>query len=55
MIENNNLESSNNGILNNPSQSSFKEVSVIQSKDKESKIKNSSGKYFIIYIYFIFH
>ena len=50
MIENNNLESSNNGILNNQSQSSFKEVSVIQSKDKESKIKNSSGKYFIIYI-----
>ena len=50
MIENNNLESSNNGILNNPNQNSFKEVSVIQSKEKESKSKNSSAKYFLIYI-----
>ena len=60
MIENNNLDLSNNGILNNPNQNNFKEVSVIQSKDKESKSKKASGKYFIIYIstiifiYFLF-
>ena len=50
MIENNNLDLSNNGILNNPNQNSFKEVSVIQSKEKESKSKKVSGKYFIFYI-----
>ena len=33
MIENNNLDLSNNGISNNQNQNSFKEVSVIQSKD----------------------
>ena len=60
MIENNNLDLSNNGILNNPNQNSFKEVSVIQSKEKESKSKKTTGKYFIIYIstiifiYFLF-
>ena len=47
MIENNNLDLSNNGIINNPNQNSFKEVSVIQSKEKESKSKKVSGKYFI--------
>ncbi len=50
MIENNNLDLSNNGILNNPNQNSFKEVSVIQSKEKESKSKKVSGKYFIFYV-----
>ena len=50
MIENNNLDLSNNGIINNPNQNSFKEVSVIQSKEKESKSKRVSGKYFIFYI-----
>ena len=50
MIENNNLDMSNNGILNNPNQNSFKEVSVIQSKEKELKSKKTSGKYFIFYI-----
>ena len=50
MIENNNLDLSNNGISNNQNQNSFKEVSVIQSKEKDSKSKKSGGKYFIIYI-----
>ena len=50
MIENNNLDLSNNGIINNPNQNSFKEVSVIQSKEKESKSKKVSGKYFIFYV-----
>ena len=50
MIENNNIDLSNNSIANNQSQNSFKEVSVIQSKEKETKTKKSSAKNFIIYI-----
>ena len=51
MIENNNLDlSNNNSIANNQSHNSFKEVSVIQSKEKETKMKKSSAKNFIIYI-----
>ncbi len=51
MIENNNnFDLSNNGILNNPHQNSFKEVSVIQSKESTIKSVKASGKNFIIYI-----
>ena len=50
MIENNNLDLSNNGILNNQNQNSFKEVSVIQSKDKQIINRKTSEKYFILYI-----
>ena len=49
MIENNNLEFSNNGMLNNPNTNIFKEVSVIQSKDRQTINKKTSEKYFIIY------
>ena len=49
MIENHNLESSNNGILNNPNNNQFKEVSVIQSKDKQIINKKTSEKYLILY------
>ena len=60
MIENNNIESSNNGILNNPNQSIFKEVSVIQSKDSQKQNIKSTEKYLfyyfavIIFIYILF-
>ena len=49
MIENNNLEFSNNGMLNIPNSNKFKEVSVIQSKDKQIINRRSSEKYFIFY------
>ena len=50
MIENNNLELSNNGSINNQNQNSFKEVSVIQSKESDSNSKKSSLKNFVLYI-----
>ena len=49
MIENHNLEFSNNGMLNGPNANSFKEVSVIQSKDRQINNKQSSEKYLIFY------
>ena len=39
MNENQNLEASNNGILNNQNNNIFNEVSVIQSKEKQIKNK----------------
>ena len=49
MIENHNLEFSNNGMLNNRNTNSFKEVSVIQSKDRQIMSKKTNEKYFIFY------
>jgi len=50
MIENNNIDSSINGIINSKNSNSFKEVSVIQSKEKDIILKKTSTeKYFIIY------
>ena len=60
MIENQNLESSNNDILNNQGPNNVKEVSVIQSKDKQVTKKKTNEKYMILYfltlifIYFLF-
>ena len=51
MIENHNLDYSNNGMLNNPNNNAFKEVSVIQSKEKQIINKKSSEKYFIFYFF----
>ena len=51
MNENQNLEASNNGILNNQNNNIFNEVSVIQSKEKQIKNKKGSGKYFVMYIF----
>ena len=49
MIENHNLEFSNNGMLNNQNPNNFKEVSVIQSKDRQIINKKTNEKYFIFY------
>ena len=60
MIENQNLDFSHNGMLNNRNSNAFKEVSVIQSKEKIIN-KKSSEKYFILYfsviifIYILFY
>ena len=60
MNENPNLELSNNGMINNSNSNIFKEVSVIQSKDRQVVNKKSNGKYFLFYfftllfIYFLF-
>ena len=60
MIENHNLDYSNNGMLNNQNINAFKEVSVIHSKEKQINSKKSSEKYFIsyfstlIFIYILF-
>ena len=51
MNENQILEASNNGILNNQNNNIFNEVSVIQSKEKQIKNKKGNGKYFVIYIF----
>ena len=50
MIENHNLDLSNNEAINNTQKNLFKEVSVIQSKENEPKPAKVSGKNFIIYI-----
>ena len=50
MIENHNLEFANSGVLNAPNTNAFKEVSVIQSKDRQNINKQSSEKY--LYFYF---
>ena len=49
MIENNNIESSNNGMLNNPNQNTFKEVCVIQSKNREIDNTKTTEKYLFYY------
>ena len=60
MIENQNLDFSNNGMLNNRNSNTFKEVSVIHSKEKIIN-KKSTEKYFILYfstiifIYILFY